>query len=59
MQQVLLLVVAQHPGGDAGAPGQLIFVARLLAGVMGGTLWAMLAGYAARMAPAERRGRTV
>src|SRR5215831_3988218 len=35
----------------------LTFGARLLAGVMGGTLWSMLAGYAARMVPAERRGR--
>ncbi|MFJ1643963.1 MFS transporter [Streptomyces sp. NPDC088258] len=35
------------------------FGARLLAGVMGGTLWAMLAGYAARMVPAERRGRAI
>jgi hypothetical protein len=26
---------------------------------MGGTLWAMLVGYAARMVPAERRGRRV
>ena len=34
-----------------------IFAARLLAGVMGGTLWSLLAGYAARMVPAERRGR--
>ncbi|HEX5295297.1 MAG TPA: MFS transporter, partial [Streptosporangiaceae bacterium] len=30
----------------------LTFAARLLAGVMGGTLWSMLAGYAARMVPA-------
>ncbi|MEU2716682.1 MFS transporter [Streptomyces sp. NPDC007205] len=37
----------------------LTFVARLLAGAMGGTLWAMLAGYAARMVPAERRGRAI
>jgi predicted MFS family arabinose efflux permease len=37
----------------------LTFVARLLAGVMGGTLWAMLVGYAARMVPAERRGRAI
>ncbi|MFE2636026.1 MFS transporter [Streptomyces scopuliridis] len=37
----------------------LTFAARLLAGVMGGTLWAMLAGYAARMAPPERRGRAI
>ncbi|MFG3232333.1 MFS transporter [Streptomyces antibioticus] len=35
------------------------FAARLLAGVMGGTLWAMLAGYAARMVPPERRGRAI
>ncbi|MFI2205770.1 MFS transporter [Streptomyces sp. NPDC020192] len=37
----------------------LTFAARLLAGAMGGTLWAMLAGYAARMVPAERRGRAI
>ncbi|MGW3309348.1 MFS transporter [Streptomyces sp. NPDC001073] len=35
------------------------FGARLLAGVMGGTMWAMLAGYAARMVPAARRGRAI
>ena len=35
----------------------LTFVARLLAGVMGGTLWSMLAGYAARMVPRRQRGR--
>ncbi|WP_336207935.1 MFS transporter [Nonomuraea sp. LPB2021202275-12-8] len=37
----------------------LTFAARLLAGVMGGTLWAMLVGYAARMVPPERRGRAI
>lgn len=37
----------------------LTFGARLLAGVMGGTLWALLAGYAARMVPPERRGRAI
>ncbi|WP_369387311.1 MFS transporter [Streptomyces sp. CG1] len=37
----------------------LTFAARLLAGAMGGTLWAMLVGYAARMVPAERRGRAI
>jgi predicted MFS family arabinose efflux permease len=35
------------------------FAARLLAGAMGGTMWAMLAGYAARMVPVERRGRAI
>ena len=35
----------------------LTFAARLLAGVMGGALWSMLAGYAARMVPAQNRGR--
>jgi predicted MFS family arabinose efflux permease len=35
----------------------LTFAARLLAGIMGGTLWSMLAGYAARMVPASNRGR--
>jgi len=33
--------------------------ARLLVGVMGGVLWSMLAGYAARMVPAARRGRAI
>ncbi|MFI6597222.1 MFS transporter [Nonomuraea sp. NPDC050536] len=37
----------------------LTFAARLLAGAMGGTMWAMLVGYAARMVPAERRGRAI
>ncbi|WP_329344208.1 MFS transporter [Streptomyces sp. NBC_01352] len=37
----------------------LTFAARLVAGCMGGTLWAMLVGYAARMVPAERRGRAI
>lgn len=35
------------------------FGARLLAGAMGGLLWAMLVGYAARMVPAARRGRAI
>ena len=37
----------------------LTFLARLAAGVMGGTLWSMLAGYAARMVPAGQRGRAI
>ncbi|GHE07984.1 MFS transporter [Streptomyces alanosinicus] len=37
----------------------LTFAARLLAGVTGGTLWAMLVGYAARLVPAGRRGRAI
>ncbi|MFI9803558.1 MFS transporter [Streptomyces sp. NPDC052301] len=37
----------------------LTFAARLLAGATGGTLWAMLVGHAARMVPAERRGRAI
>ncbi|MFC8431090.1 MFS transporter [Streptomyces sp. NPDC057253] len=37
----------------------LTFGARLVAGCVGGTLWAMLAGYAARMVPPERRGRAI
>ncbi|WP_326725274.1 MFS transporter [Streptomyces sp. NBC_00243] len=37
----------------------LTFAARLAAGVMGGLMWAMLVGYAARMVPAERRGRAI
>ncbi len=35
----------------------LTFAARLLAGLMGGTLWSMLAGYAVRIVPAAQRGR--
>ncbi|TDE42823.1 MFS transporter [Nonomuraea mesophila] len=35
------------------------FGIRVLAGAMGGILWAMLVGYAARMVPAERRGRAI
>jgi predicted MFS family arabinose efflux permease len=37
----------------------LTLLARLLAGAMDGTLWAMLAGSAARMVAAERRGRAI
>lgn len=37
----------------------LTFAARLLAGAMGGTLWARLVGHAARMVPAARRGRAI
>lgn len=37
----------------------LTFAARLVAGCMGGLLWAMLVGYAARMVPAARRGRAI
>jgi predicted MFS family arabinose efflux permease len=37
----------------------LTLLARLLAGAMDGTLWAMLVGYAARMVAAERRGRAI
>jgi predicted MFS family arabinose efflux permease len=37
----------------------LTFVARLLLGIMGGTLWSLLAGYAASIVPAERRGRAL
>ncbi|MFD5593518.1 MFS transporter [Streptomyces griseorubiginosus] len=37
----------------------LTFAARLVAGSAGGTLWAMLAGCAARMVPPERRGRAI
>ncbi|MGN6677935.1 MAG: MFS transporter [Streptosporangiaceae bacterium] len=37
----------------------LTFAARLLAGIMGGALWSMLAGYAARMVSAERRARAI
>ncbi|MEV0387348.1 MFS transporter [Nonomuraea sp. NPDC050643] len=35
------------------------FGARVLAGVVGGVLWAMLVGYAARLVPAGRRGRAI
>ncbi|SEM33470.1 MFS transporter [Nonomuraea pusilla] len=35
----------------------LTMTARFLAGVVAGLLWALVAGYARRMVPAERRGR--
>jgi predicted MFS family arabinose efflux permease len=42
----------------AVSPSYLVtFAARLLVGIMGGTLWSMLAGYAARMVPPSHRGR--
>jgi predicted MFS family arabinose efflux permease len=37
----------------------LTFAVRLAAGVMGGTLWSLLAGCAARLVPEERRGRPI
>ncbi|MFI6291047.1 MFS transporter [Nonomuraea sp. NPDC050790] len=37
----------------------LTFALRLAAGVAGGTLWAMLVGYAAQLVPAGRRGRAI
>ncbi|WP_437879870.1 MFS transporter [Pseudomonas sp. LRF_L74] len=37
----------------------LILVARLLAGVSAGLLWALLAGYAARMVPDHQQGRAI
>lgn len=37
----------------------LTFAMRLLAGAAGGTLWAMLAGYGARLAPPRLRGRAI
>jgi predicted MFS family arabinose efflux permease len=37
----------------------LTLVARLLAGVSAGLLWALLAGYAARMVPAHLKGRAI
>lgn len=37
----------------------LTMVARFLAGVSAGLLWALLAGYAARMVPEELRGRAI
>lgn len=37
----------------------LTFVIRLAAGVMGGTLWSLLAGCAARIAPPHLRGRAI
>ncbi|MDQ1158883.1 putative MFS family arabinose efflux permease [Sphingomonas sp. SORGH_AS 950] len=38
---------------------RLTLVARLIAGVSAGLLWAMLAGYAARMVPGHRQGRAI
>ena len=37
----------------------LTMLARLLAGVSAGLLWALLAGYAARMVPAHQQGRAI
>ncbi len=37
----------------------LTMTARLLAGVSAGLLWALLAGYAARMVPAHQKGRAI
>lgn len=37
----------------------LTMVARFLAGVSAGLLWALLAGYAARMVPAHQQGRAI
>jgi predicted MFS family arabinose efflux permease len=37
----------------------LIMLARFLAGVSAGLLWALLAGYAARMVPAHQQGRAI
>ncbi|WP_346082376.1 MFS transporter [Gibbsiella dentisursi] len=37
----------------------LTITARLLAGVSAGLLWALLAGYAARMVPAHQKGRAI
>lgn len=37
----------------------LSLVARLLAGVSAGLLWALLAGYAARLVPAHQQGRAI
>lgn len=37
----------------------VILVARFLAGVSAGVIWALLAGYAARMAPPHLRGRAI
>ena len=37
----------------------LTFAARLLLGIMGGTLWSLLAGYATSIVPAQRRGRAL
>ena len=37
----------------------LTFAVRLLAGIMGGTLWSMLAGYATRIVAPGRRGRAI
>lgn len=37
----------------------LTFAARLLSGVVGGTMWGMLVGYATRMVPVTHRGRAI
>jgi predicted MFS family arabinose efflux permease len=51
--------VAEGSAAPCSSSYPLTFVARLLAGAMDGTLWAMLVGYAARMVSAERRGRAI
>ncbi|AJG18490.1 Major facilitator family transporter [Cupriavidus basilensis] len=42
------------------APGYVVaLVARLLAGMAGGLIWGMLAGYARRMVPDHLKGRAL
>jgi MFS family permease len=47
------------PSSPGSSSYPLTLSARLLAGAMDGTLWAILVGYAARMVAAERRGRAI
>ncbi|SEM26321.1 MFS transporter [Nonomuraea pusilla] len=56
---VLLAFAACDAVTAASSSYALTFAARLLAGVTGGVMWAMLVGYAARMTPEERRGRAI
>ncbi|WP_283136389.1 MFS transporter [Rhizohabitans arisaemae] len=56
---VLVCFAALNAGTALSGSYALTFALRLLAGVAGGTLWAMLVGYAARLVPDERRGRAI
>ncbi|MFI6502973.1 MFS transporter [Nonomuraea typhae] len=60
---VLLVVLAAfailNAASALSSSYAVTFAVRVLAGVAGGTLWAMLIGYAAQLAPAARRGRAI
>jgi predicted MFS family arabinose efflux permease len=60
---VLLTALAAFAAADAvtavSSSYAVTGAARLLAGAAGGTMWAMLAGYGARLVPAAQRGRAL